>query len=207
MDVTKQDLILDLETLGNTSNAAVVSIGAVWVDRGTRTIGDSFHIHINLEDVVRYGGVADASTTLWWVGESDAARQAMLAGQADSVCATVGLLRFLEFIGTDDDGVNPDVRVWGNGATFDCTILRNMFARHGLTCPWAYWNERDLRTLVDVSGLDKHSVPKPEGFIAHHAEWDARHQAGIFLAAADRLPTMPRVEVVEVQLSDVEGAE
>ena len=83
------------------------------------------------------------------------------------------------------------VGVWGNGATFDCTILRNTYQRHNIECPWAFWAERDLRTIVDVSGLNKWDVPKPDGFIAHHAEWDAKYQAAILLVA---LATLKGVE-------------
>ncbi|MCZ8725115.1 3'-5' exoribonuclease, partial [Escherichia albertii] len=42
------------------------------------------------------------------------------------------------------------LKVWGNGATFDNVILRGAYERAGQICPWAYWNDHDVRTIVTL---------------------------------------------------------
>lgn len=71
------------------------------------------------------------------------------------------------------------MKVWGNGATFDNVILRGAYERAGRICPWEFWNDHDVRTIVTLGrsvGFDpKRDMP----FIGdvHNALADARHQA------------------------------
>jgi hypothetical protein len=40
--------------------------------------------------------------------------------------------------------------VWGNGATFDNVILRASYERELIPCLWHFWNDRDVRTIVEL---------------------------------------------------------
>jgi hypothetical protein len=71
------------------------------------------------------------------------------------------------------------LKVWGNGANFDNVILRSAYDRAGQTCPWQFWNDSDVRTMV-LLGKQLGFDPKrnmPFDGVAHNALADARHQA------------------------------
>jgi len=73
----------------------------------------------------------------------------------------------------------PSTQLWGNGANFDNVLLRDAYRRSGLRPFWNFWNDRDVRTIVELGrqlGFDpKRDMP----FIGkhHNAIDDAIHQA------------------------------
>jgi hypothetical protein len=72
---------------------------------------------------------------------------------------------------------NNITTLWGNGATFDNVILRNLYARHLKVFPLGFWTDRDLRTAVDIYNIDVGAVPFVG--IRHYCLDDARHQVKI----------------------------
>lgn len=134
------NVMLDLETMGNGPLAAIVAIGAVEFDPDGGVIGRKFYEVVNLESAVRSGGVMDASTVLWWLQQSDAARSAFARPGAELPAA---LQRFAGWL-------DPDARVWGNGAAFDNVILASAYRGLSLQVPWKFWNDRCYRTLKSL---------------------------------------------------------
>lgn len=61
--------MLDLETMANTPNSPVISIGAVFFDHKTGNLGTSTEINISLESSMH-----DASTIMWWMKQSNDAQ-------------------------------------------------------------------------------------------------------------------------------------
>ncbi|HHH6496129.1 TPA: 3'-5' exoribonuclease [Escherichia coli] len=177
-------LMIDLETMGKKSNAPIVVIGAVFFDPQTGEIGPTFYIVISLVDAMDTGAVPDGSTIEWWLAQSSEARSAILVDQVKLVDA---LIQFREFINEYSD--EEFVQVWGNGATFDNTILRTSYERLNIPCPWRYYNDRDVRTIVELGktiGFDARTVILFEG-VRHHALDDARHQAKYVTATIQKL--------------------
>ncbi|EFD5012650.1 exonuclease [Escherichia coli] len=177
-------LMIDLETMGKKSNAPIVVIGAVFFDPQTGEIGPTFYIVISLVDAMDTGAVPDGSTIEWWLAQSSEARSAILVDQVKLVDA---LIQFREFINEYSD--EKFVQVWGNGATFDNTILRTSYERLNIPCPWRYYNDRDVRTIVEPGktiGFDARTVIPFEG-VRHHALDDARHQAKYVTATIQKL--------------------
>ncbi|MBI0921308.1 exonuclease [Escherichia coli] len=177
-------LMIDLETMGKKSNAPIVVIGAVFFDPQTGEIGPTFYIVISLVDAMDTGAVPDGSTIEWWLAQSSEARSAILVDQVKLVDA---LIQFREFINEYSD--EKFVQVWGNGATFDNTILRTSYERLNIPCPWRYYNDRDVRTIVELGktiGFDARTVIPFEG-VRHHALDDARHQAKYVTASIQKL--------------------
>ncbi|EEV6946295.1 exonuclease [Escherichia coli] len=177
-------LMIDLETMGKKSNAPIVVIGAVFFDPQTGEIGPTFYIVISLVDAMDTGAVPDGSTIEWWLAQSSEARSAILVDQVKLVDA---LIQFREFINEYSD--EKFVQVWSNGATFDNTILRTSYERLNIPCPWRYYNDRDVRTIVELGktiGFDARTVIPFEG-VRHHALDDARHQAKYVTATIQKL--------------------
>lgn len=168
-------VMLDIETMGNGPEAAVMSIGACYFNPATGAIGETFHEHISLETSVKAGLKMDASTVIWWMGQSDAARSKFKDnGKQQPIGAA--LLKLQNFMLMYDD----DVKVWGNGSTFDNAIIKNAYSKALLMDPpWAFWNDRDVRTVVEMGqavGFDPKRDMAFEG-VKHDALADAIHQA------------------------------
>ncbi|AAW86525.1 exodeoxyribonuclease VIII [Aliivibrio fischeri ES114] len=179
-----KDLMLDLETMGNGSEAAIMSIGACYFDIKTGEIGNTFHKQINLESAVESGLVIDASTVLWWMKQSEEARSKFYDND-DAFGIHHVLAEFASF-------VEPHVKVWGNGATFDNVILKNAYKQClNMDAPWAFYNDMDVRTMVRLGrevGFDPKKDMPFEG-VKHDALADAIHQAKYVSAIYQKLIT------------------
>lgn len=71
---------------------------------------------------------------------------------AKAVFTTFGdaLLQLNEFIAENAANGPDSVQVWGNGATYDNVLLEAAYDRTAITCPWKFWNNRDVRTVVEL---------------------------------------------------------
>ncbi|EMJ4790229.1 3'-5' exoribonuclease [Klebsiella oxytoca] len=180
-------VMVDLETMGKNSNAPVVSIGAVIFDPATGFLGETFYKVVSLESAVSWGAEIDPSTVIWWMKQSSEARSEIANDNA--IQLDDALLQFSEFVLENIPGGCKTAQIWGNGATFDNTILRSSYERACLDCPWGYRNDRDVRTIVELGkaiGFDaKTSIPF-EGE-RHNALADAQHQARYVSAIWQRL--------------------
>ena len=136
-----KDIMLDLETMGNGPDAAIIAIGAVEFDLDTCEIGLPFYRKVQLDSSVAAGGVIDASTVQWWLGQSDEARKEFLSN--DGAVSLENAL--VDFSGWCQ--MNGVEHVWGNGASFDNVILGSAYRRLGMKQPWPYWGDRCYRTI------------------------------------------------------------
>ncbi|ELE1396785.1 3'-5' exoribonuclease, partial [Escherichia coli] len=164
-------LMIDLETMGKNPDAPIISIGAIFFDPQTGDMGPEFSKTIDLDTA---GGVIDRDTMKWWLKQS---REAQSAIMTDEIPLDDALLQLREFI--DENSGEFFVHVWGNGANFDNTILRRSYERQGSPCPWRYYNDRDVRTIVELGkaiDFDARTAIPFEGE-RHNALDDARYQA------------------------------
>lgn len=169
-------LMVDIESMGKKPGAPIVSIGAVFFDPASGQTGPEFYKVISLESAMEWGGVPDASTILFWLKATPEARSEIIMDHA--IPLDDALLQFKDFIAENAANGKDTVQVWGNGATFDNALLEDSYARTGISCPWKYWNNRDVRTIVElgkaVGYTPRHEIPF-EGE-PHKAISDARHQ-------------------------------
>ncbi|MBC1163247.1 3'-5' exoribonuclease [Escherichia coli] len=164
-------LSVDLETMGKNPDAPIISIGAIFFDPQTGDMGPEFSKTIDIDTA---GGVIDRDTIKWWLKQS---REAQSAIMTDEIPLDDALLQLREFI--DENSGEFFVQVWGNGANFDNTILRRSYERQGIPCPWRYYNDRDVRTIVELGkaiDFDARTAIPFEG-VRHNALDDARYQA------------------------------
>lgn len=165
-----QAVMIDIETLDNTTTAAIASIGAVWFEPRGGRLGNTFHMHVDLADCQRHGLTIGADTVLWWLKQSGDAQAALGNGQRAAAPLVTALEALHAFI-VGLDSATPEI--WCNGASFDLPILANAYRAIGWKAPWPFRRERDLRTL---KGLHPEQRLDRTG-IAHHAIDDAIHQA------------------------------
>ncbi|WET42470.1 exonuclease [Citrobacter enshiensis] len=182
-------LMLDMETMGNSPDAPIVSIGAVFFDPSTGNTGAEFYRVVSLESSMSFGMKPDASTIQWWLKQSSEARSAILVDEA------MGLLEILElladFIAENAANGSQTVQLWGNGCSFDNVILRRAYALTDTPFAVPFRNDRDVRTMVELGksvGINpRYDIPF-EGDM-HNALSDARHQVKYVSAIWQRLTT------------------
>lgn len=165
-----RDWSIDLETLDNRYSSAIVSIGAVQFNRDTGQIGVRHYAEISIDTAIKAGTVS-GSTLAWWMDQGDKARR-VFAGKEKTplACALADLATLIR-------GKTIGPRVWGNGSSFDITILEHAFhnGAHGLAVPWQYWDVRDMRTIMDAADVDTRKLPR--NGVHHNALDDAEFQA------------------------------
>ncbi len=164
-------LSVDLETMGTNPDAPINSIGGKFFDPATGEMGPEFSKTIDLETS---GGIIDRKTIKWWAKRS---REAQSAIFTDEIPLDDALLQLREFI--NENSGESFIQIWGNGANFDNVILRRSYERQGIPCPWRYYNDRDVRTIVELGNSIDFDVRMAIPFegVPHNALDDARHQA------------------------------
>ncbi|MCH6141349.1 exonuclease [Klebsiella variicola] len=180
-------VMVDLETMGKKHNAPIVAIGAVVFDPATGSIGESFYKVVCLDSSVNWGAVIDPSTVIWWLKQSSEARSAIV--NDDAIPLQDALLQFREFVSDNVAGGSKKAQVWGNGASFDNSILRSAYDCIAEDYPWEYWNDRDVRTMLELGqaiSFDPKTTIPFEGS-RHNALADAIHQARYVSAIWQRI--------------------
>ncbi len=180
-------MMVDLETMGKKPGAPIVSVGAVFFDPASGKTGAEYYQVISLESSMSFGARPDASTILWWLKQSPEARSAIVVD--DTVGLVEALEQFLDFIAENAANGSKNVQLWGNGCSFDCSLLEAAFELADTPFPIPHWNYRDVRTVVELGkavGLNsRYDIPF-EGD-QHNALADARHQVKYVSAIWQRL--------------------
>ena len=180
-------LMVDLETMGSGPDAPIVSIGAVYFDPSTGNTGAEFYQVVSLESSMSFGMKPDASTIQWWLKQSSEARSAILVDEALGLRETLELLA--DFIAENAANGSHTVQLWGNGCSFDNVILRRAYALTETPFSVPFWNDRDVRTIVELGksvGINPRFDIPFEGDM-HNALSDARHQVKYVSAIWQRL--------------------
>ena len=158
-------VMIDLETLATSSDAVVVSIGAVkWNKRIVG--GNEFYMVLDLDDQLAKGRKKSEQTLAWW---SQQTPEAQAVFDAPRTSTPEVLVAFTEWLG---DG---NLQIWGNGADFDCVIWGSLFDTFGVKRPGSYSNNRCYRTLKNIMSPSM-QLPLRTG-THHNAVDDAAHQA------------------------------
>jgi hypothetical protein len=202
MIMTDVHVMVDIETMGTSPTAPVISIGAVLFNpRQQDSVQGlekrSFFARVDVEDAAKHSGGVEPGTLKWWLTQEDAAIKALVTGEA--VALRHALSDFRQYCShrwpAGDDKFFPGhsqlplaCLVWANSPNFDCTILEHACASVGEVFPFRFFQYRDLRTLKDLAwpgGPD--DVPKFQYGTAHDARADAVNQALIVQAGYKEL--------------------
>lgn len=181
------DFMVDLETLGTRSSAPIASIGACLFNPYVQNtfealIPYSFIVNIDLEDAVKHSTGIEAGTVKWWFSQSDAAIKRLVNGEMTNLRDALGRLwRFAVDRGCGDAhlrAVPVPERVWAKSPDFDCKILQHACEATGVVYPFRYFNQRCVRTAVDLAFPDgEESRPVFKTGVHHDARDDAINQA------------------------------
>jgi hypothetical protein len=172
------NIMLDIETMGSESFSSIVSIGALEFDIETGKTGREFYVNVDLQSCLDLGLIVNASTIMWWLKQSEQARQDLTNGTVLPI--KEALLKFAQFC-------NKDYQIWGNSARFDCGILQNAYNKADMHIPWDFRKERCVRTLVSFNPELKNNFPTAG--TAHNALSDCYYQVGYCSAIWSSLKT------------------
>ena len=125
-------IMIDLETMGNKSYSAIVSIGAVKFDIKTGETGETFYRNINLQSSLDAGLQIDVDTVLWWMNQNEEARKKLTE-------STVVLQQALEDFSKFS---SKEYEIWGNSARFDIGLLQNAYNKLNMPICWDFRKER-----------------------------------------------------------------
>lgn len=174
---SSRHVFLDLETYSTRPNACVLAIGAVCVNLLGEEIS-RIKLLVNVRDAMKNGHV-DPNTVKWWDGQSDEAKR-LTFNDGERHMLVDALAKYYAW----HKDLGKVEGVWGNGSTADNAWLRSAYTAVSgelpIGCPWDYWQERDVRTVVALgrlSGAGDFKRGNPFRGTPHNCVDDAAHQA------------------------------
>lgn len=182
------DLMVDIETMGTLPTAPIVSIGACLFDPRRMDTFEylstySMVVLVDLEDSVKHSSGISAGTLKWWLSQNDAAIKALITGEQLNL---KNALQRLWTFATERSKAAPEAvrglplpsRIWAKSPDFDCKIIEHGCRSTGLIYPFQYYNQRCVRTAIDLAfpnGEDDR--PEFKTGVHHDARDDAINQA------------------------------
>ena len=169
--------MMDLETLSVRPNAVILVIGAIKFNRG-KTLSekitekdikkqDCFYRRITIESCIKEGMHIDPNTRKWWESQEYSVKFEAIINK-DRIPLREALKEFSEWFGKFER-----TKIWGNGSSFDCTILGEAYKICKMNPPWRFWLERDLRTMLDIGSVRMCDLPQ---YQKHNALYDCYRQ-------------------------------
>ena len=146
--IKKLNIMLDLETLGNKSNAVILSLGAVPFCSETGETGQPFYARISMDSQLKKGAVVNESTVLWWMQQNEKAREALV--HEKSVDMSLALTEFKRYLQYLESEYGQPAALWGNGSRFDIGLLEDACVMQDIEPFWNFRLERDFRTWMEV---------------------------------------------------------
>lgn len=173
------DVMIDIETMGTRSNAAILSIGMLEFDPATAKFGREIEVVFSPQAVQHQldaGATVTFDTFKWWITEAASMLPQLLEVGKDMRDWHCGLVDVRVFC------MNRQ-RIWAQGPHFDIAILNSSWrldaANDGGDIISDHWKVRDCRTLAEASGVFAKRVKGQH----HNALQDCRAQANAVIQA------------------------
>lgn len=160
--MTQLHVMIDIETLGLQQYAMLLSVGAVRFNPLTGAIEEELELFPELTI-----GHIDPSTVLWWLGQPEAARLALLGRERSDHRECADQLQ--AFVRETGSGA----MIWAVGPQFDIACLEWHLSPSDGKPLWHYRQIADARTM---RLFHESSIPRGDD-VEHTALGDARAQA------------------------------
>ena len=187
-------IMIDLETLGKTTDAVVTELSAV-AFKVTGEIVSDFSVFISKEDqVTNYGRTICPETIAWWESQTAEARKIQEDGAKEAVPLLIAMMKFEEWVQRTNANFHSNVQelpspiAWGNGISFDLGKIHSMMETNDMSVPWDYWAEADVRTIHKLVPHHKQNME----FIGtpHFGLDDCKHQIRYLTAGNQELTAL-----------------
>lgn len=169
------NIMLDLECLDSNTSAAIISIGAVYFDIQKQKLGPELYIELSknaIQEQLNLGRTWSLATNIWWMQQCDVAREVWgnKNEKSENKCCLNQIKEFWQLF--PEYGRN--IKVWGNGSTYDNICLQNYIRTFKERIPWNYKGDLCYRTIKSLFG----NRAKLERIGTHHNGLDdAKTQA------------------------------
>jgi hypothetical protein len=164
-------LMIDIETLGTTPDAHILTIAAQSFDPLQREwLGPHYYARVDFES--QENRCIEPGTLEWWATQKESQTEAFAEDHR------IPLSQALTELGRM---IWQSRRIWANGSNFDMTILEHAYKSYNITLPWQYFHVRDARTVYSlVPSLNKYPA-------SHHALEDCRRQIRLLWDSLEHL--------------------
>lgn len=145
-------LMIDLETLCTKPTAVVLSAGLVLFDP-KEGIKKKHHEVLDVQAQLDSGRTVSESTLKWWFSQGEKAKGIFdnLAGD-NEVNSNLHISSFLSVLEGFLNGIDlKELKVWGNGPSFDLCMIENMYHEEQRWIPWKFWNVCCFRTFDRIT--------------------------------------------------------
>ena len=192
------EIMLDLETLGTDPNSVIVTVGAIKFIRNKNIQEfksvDKFYRRIDVKSCEQLGMTKDPATMRWWKKQPQQVQHEAF-NHPDRYKLKDVLQEFSYWIGSAD-------KVWANSPSFDCIILTQAYKKCGMRVPWEYWNTRDVRTILDIGGVNLRT-DIPQSGDEHNAVWDCYRQIQAIQLAEKRIGYFTKNHIMSTRLDSL----
>ena len=163
-NVDKEDVMIDIETMGTSDSAVILSIGAIRFNPFTEepiynpetgaALCPSFYAVIHRE--TQRGRTIDKSTEEWWDSPARADAKKQIDDHPNKVHLVDALDKLWDFLkGEEAAGHKKTGKGWGCAPSFDQSIVGHAMEMYGInrlkgkkgSMPIAFWDEMDVRTI------------------------------------------------------------
>ena len=171
-------IMYDIESLdtGPRSIVSQIAYQAFPTDDPETVLGKAV-VYLPIQPQIELKRTVSADTLVWWMQQSEEARQRFAMSTGDEFETLPALLRFVtrKFIEIVGD---KSYEIWARGPQFDIVNIESLMADVAVKVPWRYDRVRDLRTLMAMAGLSTSAgdVPRPADMPLHMADHDCRYQ-------------------------------
>jgi hypothetical protein len=140
-------IMLDLETLGTTSDHAILTIGAVLFDPfEVGKFGEELYMRLDVDEQLERGRKINEDTIAWWGRQSaDVRDEAFSDNDRFGINDMIKALNKL-------CAKTPSGDIWAQGPVFDIAFLEDIYRQYGHPTPWHYWQIKDSRTIFQLFG-------------------------------------------------------
>ena len=169
------DLMIDLETLATSNDAAIVTMAAIrfdpHADYSKIKVEDLppnqvMYKRIDLDSCTALGCKVNEETIKWWATQSKEAQD-----EAFGDHQRTGVMDAIKQLNKFSVGVDE---FWCQGPLFDYAILQHLYKQMETPVPWNYWQIRDSRTVFNMMPQDPRKNMQTD---LHNALADCYYQA------------------------------
>lgn len=177
-------IVVDLETLGLSEGAVILSAGMVRFDMGGEfsandLVNQSIFVKFDVKNQVeQYGRKVEKSTVEWWSKQPEVTRQSQFVPHPTDLSMKDGIDVLAKWI--SDSGFKQSDVVFMRGA-MDHVWLESMCKQLGRPMPYTDNRVRDIRTAIDIlydSNTGCCNTSKPDtvhgrpDLVPHHPVFD-----------------------------------
>ncbi len=168
-------VMLDIETMGTSADAAILTVGLAHFDINTGEIIKRTEFRNPQASQEAIGRRIDPGTVKWWSGQSPEARARLTEPPLyEPVEMMTRVHQWLSQVCRSQ----WDLAIWAKGPNFDMMLCRHLCAQINVKWKGHFSREYCVRTMLAIAKAKGwHDILEMENELAHGAEADAVYQA------------------------------